>query len=305
MAKGSLAIDPKFYKVLTDNLYDGVFQVDDQGRIVLWNQGAERITGIAGKKAVGKSCQDELFKHYAESGDTLAAANLPLLLTLKDGKPREVRAYLRHVEGFRVSVLIRTLPVMDANQHIFGGMEIFTDNKAIIAAHLRNQRVEQTVLFDPLTGIGNRAHIETKLKYALMDYEASRVPFGVLFMDIDHFKEFNDLHGHLAGDKILRFVANTIKSHLRVTDSCGRWGGEEFLALVMDGNAEGLQMVAEKLRMLVSRAQIEESGERLSVTISTGATMVHTEDSFETLMKRADELLYKSKQNGRNRVSLG
>ncbi len=304
MIKASLEVDPKFYKVLANNVYDGLFQVDSNGLILLWNQGAERITGILSNKAIGKPCQDELFKHYGEKGETIPAGTLPVLLTLKDGKQREIRAYLKHIEGYRVSVLVKTVPLLDKNNNILGVIEILNDNKSIIAAHLRNQRVEQTMLFDALTGIGNRAHIETRFKYALIDYEASRVPFGILFMDIDHFKDFNDTHGHLTGDKILRFVANTIKQHLRVTDSCGRWGGEEFLALVTDITAEGLQMVAEKLRMLVSRASIEEGGKKLSITISIGATMVRPDETFESLLKRADELLYKSKQNGRNRVTM-
>lgn len=305
MAKPVFEVDPRFYKVLANNVYDGLFQVDSNGRVLLWNQGAERITGILSSKAIGKPCQDDLFKHYGENGVAIPNEALPILLTIKDGKQREIRAYLKHVEGFRVSVLAKTVPLVDKNNNLIGGMEIVNDNKSIIAAHLRNQRVEQTMLFDALTGIGNRAHIETKLKYALIDYEASGVPFGILFMDIDHFKDFNDTHGHLTGDKILRFVANTIKQHLRVTDSCGRWGGEEFLALVTDINTEGLQMVAEKLRMLVSRASIEEGEKKLGVTISIGGTMVNPDDTFDGLLKRSDELLYKSKQNGRNRVTMG
>jgi diguanylate cyclase (GGDEF)-like protein len=159
------------------------------------------------------------------------------------------------------------------------------------------------MLFDALTGIGNRSHIEGKLRFALEDYQDGSTPFGVLFIDIDHFKNFNDTYGHLTGDKVLRFVANSLRQNLRMTDSCGRWGGEEFLALVMDIHAQGLNKVAEKLRVLIEQADIEDNGTNLKVTISIGATVIRPDDTLQSLLKRADDLLYRSKQDGRNRVT--
>jgi len=137
----------------------------------------------------------------------------------------------------------------------------------------------------------------------LEDYRSHGVPFGILFVDIDHFKDFNDTYGHLLGDKVLRFVANSLRQNLRFTDSCGRWGGEEFIALILDTEKERLRSVAEKLRSLVEHSGVEESGKVLRITISIGATLVRPSDSYESLIKRADEMMYKSKKAGRNRVS--
>jgi diguanylate cyclase (GGDEF)-like protein len=99
-------------------------------------------------------------------------------------------------------------------------------------------------------------------------------------------------------------VANSLRHHLRTSDSCGRWGGEEFLALIRETNPEGLKIAAEKLRALVSQTSIEEHGQNLHVTISIGATSIHEADTLESLLKRADQLMYKSKASGRNCVTM-
>lgn len=123
-------------------------------------------------------------------------------------------------------------------------------------------------------------------------------------MDIDHFKDFNDTYGHLIGDKILRFVANALRQNLRTSDSCGRWGGEEFLALISDTNPDGLRITAEKLRALISQTHLEENGLYLHVTISVGAAWAREGDTLESLLQRADKLMYRSKARGRNCVTM-
>jgi len=287
-----------------EGIFDGFYQIDRAGRVLSWNKAAEGITGFRAEEIVGTISGDNQIRYAQPGGEEIGKAELPLLGTLRDGRPREFHASMLHAEGFRISILARTLPFRDPRGIISGAAEIFTDNRALLAAFLRNQRVEHTVLFDPLTGIGNRAHIETKVKFAIEDYETARVPFGIIFLDIDHFKLFNDTHGHLIGDIVLRFVANSLREHLRVSDSCGRWGGEEFLALVSNVSGDGLQIVAEKLRALIEHSGIPAGGQALHTTVSIGATMVRPQDSLKELLHRADRLMYESKRAGRNRVTV-
>ncbi len=289
---------------LADTFFDGVVQIDVNGLVVLWNKGAERITGYAARRVVGKPYNKPAI-HLSEKGEELRDHSIPILATIKDGRPRESILSLRHHEGYSIQALVRTTPLKDDKGRLVGGIEIFTDNRAIIAAFQSTQRTEDTVLFDPLTGIGNRSHIESKIRYALGDYQHKIGRFGILFMDIDHFKDFNDTYGHLAGDKILRIAAQTLRHNLRLTDSCGRWGGEEFLALVLDVDTLGLQRVSEKIRMVIGQTKVEEDGTELNVTVSIGSTLARPDDTLQTLIERADHLMYKSKQGGRNRVTIG
>src|SRR5271157_228872 len=304
MASSSI-VHPDFYKSLSENAFDGMMQVNIEGYIVAWNKGAERMFGHTAKNVIGTKYQDRSIKQLAENGEMLPLARLPVVLTLRDGQLREDHAYIQHLEGYRISVLIRVMPIFNNKNKIIGAMQIFTDSKALIAARQERKRVSETVFFDSLTGIGDRRHIENRIRFALDDYKTSNVEFGVLFIDIDHFKDLNDSYGHLAGDKVLRFIAYTLRQNLRATDSCGRWGGEEFLALILDIDLEGVKVVADKIRRLIEQAKIQDDDRNLGVTISIGASVSHPDDTVETIIRRTDELMYKSKQNGRNRVTTG
>ena len=298
-------VHPDFYKSLAENTFDGMMQVDMDGCIVAWNRGAERMFGHTAKSVIGTRYQNQAVKQLAENGEMLSAARLPIFLTLRDGQLREDHTYIQHLEGYRISVLIRVLPIFNNKKKITGAMQIFTDSKALIAAREERKRVSETVFFDALTGIGDRRHIENRIRFALDDYKTSKVECGVLFIDIDHFKDLNDSYGHLAGDKVLRFIANTLRHNLRTTDSCGRWGGEEFLALILDIDLEGVTVVAEKIRRLIEQAKIQDDDRNLDVTISIGASVSQPNDTVESIIRRTDELMYKSKENGRNRVTTG
>ncbi len=295
----------KEFSQLADSLFDGLLLTDARGRITSWNKGAERITGYPAPQITGAAYQDGPAKPLAANGREFPADSVPLLLTIRDGRSRETLLHVRHAAGYLVSILARTIAIKDRQGSIKGCVMIFNDNKNLIAGYKLNPKIEETVLLDPLTGIGSRPHIEMKIRAALEQFQESQTEFGILFMDIDHFKKFNDEYGHLAGDKMLRLVANTLSHNVRITDSCGRWGGEEFLALVLDINSEGLRMVAEKLRALVAQTGTEEGGKKLSVTLSIGATLVKADDTLQSLLQRADELMYMSKESGRNRVTIG
>jgi diguanylate cyclase (GGDEF)-like protein/PAS domain S-box-containing protein len=294
-----------FYRNILENLYDGVYFVDRERRISYWNAGAKRITGYPPERMLGSFCYDNLLQHITEEGLQLCQHGCPLLATIQDGKPREAQVFLRHAEGYRVPVLVRTSPILDKRSRIVGAVEVFSNNQTLMKMRRRVSQLEQTVVYDALTMIGNRKHIELKLKTALQEYQQNRMAFGILFIDIDHFKSFNDTYGHITGDKVLRAVANTLRYNLRETDTCGRWGGEEFLAIVFNVNAELLKGIAEKLRFLVAQTGIQAGDETPQVTISIGGTLICPDDTLESLIDRADKLMYISKSTGRNRVTIG
>jgi diguanylate cyclase (GGDEF)-like protein/PAS domain S-box-containing protein len=295
----------QFYKELLENLYDGVYFVDPERKITYWNKGAERISGYSRERVIGSHCYDNLLQHVTENGVQLCHSGCPLKATMDDGHPREAEIYLRHADGFRIPVQIRTSPIFDEKGEIVGAVEVFSNNQTLMKMKRRVSKLEQTVIYDPLTQIGNRKHIEIKIKSALQEYKHMHFPFGVLFIDIDHFKSVNDTFGHIIGDKVLRAVANTLRHSLRETDTCGRWGGEEFLALVFNLDNDTLKSIAEKLRSLVEQTVVTTETGKPKVTISIGATLVRNEDTLESLVYRADTLMYKSKSNGRNCVSIG
>lgn len=125
---------------------------------------------------------------------------------------------------------------------------------------------------------------------------------GCLFIDIDHFKSFNDTWGHAVGDLVLFEVAKSIEGSSRPTDVVGRWGGEEIIVLAAQ-TAEGrLERYAERIRKTIEQLVVHAEGNKLSVTISIGCAVHKTDEVFDDLIARADENVYLAKENGRNRV---
>lgn len=154
---------------------------------------------------------------------------------------------------------------------------------------------------DPLTGIYNRAGI-AQVADDLFVRRKIQSSVGLLVLDIDFFKPINDIHGHDAGDRVLKEFTNLITHTIRVGDNVARWGGEEFVLLCPHANREGLAALAEKLRKAIADHQFERNYTPLKLTTSIGVACASSEDSFEKVFKRADLALYEAKHNGRNRV---
>jgi diguanylate cyclase (GGDEF)-like protein len=127
--------------------------------------------------------------------------------------------------------------------------------------------------------------------------------FGIVLIDIDHFKNVNDLYGHEIGDRALKMVAQTLLKNLRSFDVIGRWGGEEFLAIIMNVRKDPLRSIANRFRVLVEQSSFSVGNDIVQVTISLGTTLARSDDTTADLLKRVETLMYQSKSGGRNRVS--
>lgn len=286
-------------------LHEGVYIVDKDRRILFWNSAAEEITGYAASAVVGSRCADNILRHVSEDGRELCTDGCPLQATLDDGKTRDLVAYLHHRDGRRLPVHIRSI-AMQNDKGASRVVELFDEisEKSELINEL--EALRQELLRDPLTQIGNRRFFELNADARLAAYHAQQLPFGLLLFDIDHFKKVNDTYGHLAGDTVLKMVAGTISGVLRPLDTLARFGGEEFVVLVPNCNAEYLYVVGERIRILIETSWLDlEDGSRLKVTISGGGAMVQPNDQVSTLIERADRRLYQSKETGRNRVIVG
>ena len=301
-----MSYEKDFYKNIIDNLYDGVYFVDRDRRITYWNKGAERISGYTDEQAIGRRCRDNLLNHVTANGVQLCQEHCPLAAVMEDGKPREAEVYLHHADGYRVPVMVRATALRDEEGRIIGAVESFSNNETVINARRRLQDLHQMAHTNSLTQIGNRPHMERRIRAAIVEFEDSQNRAGLLFMDIDHFKRINDTHGHDAGDLALRMVASTFRLALRTTDTIGRWGGEEFVAILHDISSEdALLAAAEKVRSLIEASRLNFNGHSLTVTASIGATLLNSNDTLEFLVRRADGLMYRSKQAGGNQVTVG
>jgi len=290
-------------RVVLDRLREGAYVVDLQRQITYWNPAAERITGFTSAEVVGRRCADNILIHVDHGGTNLCLAGCPLTHTIRCGEPHESELFLHHRSGHRVPVAVRVAPVHEAGGAIAGAIELFAPQRSDHDVELRMAELERLSLLDELTRLPNRRHLSAELDAQLLLHRATRAPVGVLFFDIDHFKRFNDHHGHATGDLALQTVARTLQAATRPFDIVGRWGGEEFVAVLPNIMQAGVMAAAERLLMLVRATRVETVPEPLSVRVSIGGAMVRLDDTAAAVLSRADAALYASKAAGRDRVS--
>ncbi len=290
------------YRTILEQMEDGVYFVDLDRRITFWNAGAERITGYAADEVLQHPCSEGILRHVSEGGTQLCVNGCPLQAVMQDGKSREARVYLHHKKGYRVPVVVKGSPIFNDKGEIIGSAEVFSRRRATRFAELTDQERMDDAFIDPLTDLGNRRYGESQLESLLEAARAQDKALGIVFIDVDHFKNVNDTYGHRTGDAVLRMVGQNLAHGLRGTDVPIRWGGEEFLAILPGVTPEALRFVAERLRMLVEHSWLEVEGEQLRVTISAGAVMVADDETVEQALDRADRLMYDSKHAGRNLV---
>jgi diguanylate cyclase (GGDEF)-like protein/PAS domain S-box-containing protein len=297
-------IDPTLTRAIVDTLSDGVYFVDPTRRITYWNRGAEQISGYDAPRVVGHRCYENILNHVDGTGQVLCHTACPLARTILDGKPREALVWLKHRDGHRKPVRLRTSQVRDAEGHIIGGLEIFHDESELTEITEEAARARRDAVTDTLTGLPNRRFFDASLATRLENMARYGWDFGLLIVDIDHFKKVNDVHGHAFGDDVLRVVSRTLHGAVRAGDVIARWGGEEFAVLVETSDRKRLVEAAERLRVLVERSEVFGVDARHSVTVSVGGALATAADSAGSLFDRADEAVRDAKQAGRNRISI-
>jgi len=157
-------------------------------------------------------------------------------------------------------------------------------------------------LKDPLTGVNNRAAMDSTLSRELELARRHKTPLTLVTLDIDKFKRINDTHGHLAGDHVLKNVVNTVAECIRSSDILFRYGGEEFTIILSNTGIRGATLLAERIRKAIESRTITVNNQRIPLTISIGLATADASDTHESLFDKADAALYQAKSAGRNCV---
>jgi len=285
----------EFYSKILDNISSGVYFVDAERTITYWNKGAERLSGFTAEEVIGSKCSAFL-NHVDEHGNALCGEGCPLLGTINDKNPRQAEVYMMHKLGQRVPVLVQAMP-MQENDEVLGAVEIFHDISPLKLAQARIRELSDVAFIDPLTQVYNRAGLEKIIRTWFDDFQSYNYTFSVVFIDLDRFKQVNDQFGHLVGDQILAGVGARLKNALRQSDIVGRWGGDEFIILLNDVSEQTILSVVEKLKDILNSQPYPTDMGDLLVTCSLGGVVPSAQDTLESMIKRADQLMYADKQS--------
>jgi diguanylate cyclase (GGDEF)-like protein len=195
---------------------------------------------------------------------------------------------------------VRVHPVRGEDGSVIGAIEIFSEDTAHSDARRKAEAMNRLAFLDHLTQLPNRRFVEMAVQTAWTEFQMHKEPFGIIMVDVDGFKTINDSFGHGAGDRALQQVAQTLSHSLRPTDTVGRWGGDEFMAIVRNIRIDVLKRLADRCVTLAKQILIPGSDDRLiRLSISVGATVPRTGETCELFLQRADALMYRSKSNGR------
>jgi diguanylate cyclase (GGDEF)-like protein/PAS domain S-box-containing protein len=305
----SNALNPTFQqRLFFDNLMNGVYFVDRKRNITYWNSAAEQISGWRADEVIGKSCQDDILVHSL-GGHILCSEHCPMLAAIKQGKDLEPATathsvHFRHKDGYQVPVRVRCIPILDEDEKVVGAAQIFEYAYVQEEVQYEIKKMARIAHSDALTNIPNRLHMENALNDWLCAYYDGKPHLAAVMADIDFFKEVNDEYGHNMGDLVLKNIASTLRQNLRTLDIVGRWGGEEFMILLQNIKPDQLGQRLESLRTSIENSLVEDGGKTVKVTMSFGCAIPRDGDTVLSLVERADALLYKSKNEGRNRVNV-
>ncbi|MGB6328855.1 MAG: ABC transporter substrate-binding protein [Halarcobacter sp.] len=217
--------------------------------------------------------------------------------TLKEGTSQTYEEWIPY-QGEEVLLQIKKIPFTYSKKE---GKGIVGTSRDITALYKINEKLREQTYIDELTSIYNRKAYREKVKEHLDLFKRYKNIFSLMMLDIDDFKNINDTYGHDIGDKVLIEMTKTIKKNIRTSDIFFRIGGEEFIILIPELNVKNTFALAEKIKDEIRNMKVIDN---TVITVSIGLVQVQKNDNIDTLFKRVDDLLYKSKKNGKNCISI-
>lgn len=290
-----------FQNRLLDHMHDAVVFIDAGMRVVQWNRGAERLTGISSDSVLQRQWSPALLSVRNEKGDVLAEDDCPIGCALQSGVQSLRRLTIVGRNGRSISVDSHTIPVSTEDGAVLGAIFLLHDASPETSLEERCQTLHEKATKDPLTQVANRAEFDRVHEAFARRYKEQGVPCSLIICDLDLFKQVNDNYGHQAGDEAIKSLANLLKNSCRSGDLVARYGGEEFVMLCADcDNATAARRAEQIRKTLAQLAQPKMDGR--SVTASFGVTEIQAGDTPETMLRRADRGLLMAKAKGRNTV---
>ncbi|HML56190.1 MAG TPA: diguanylate cyclase [Solidesulfovibrio magneticus] len=305
LARRSFREQDAQYRFIVDNALEGIVALDKDSRVTFLNRRMAEMVGYPVEEVLGRPYLDFLTEDQFEDAATKLAERSRGL----DGVYE--RCLLRR-DGSRKWVQISARAVLDAAGNYAGAFSVITDidarKKTETALAESNKRLAEQSLMDGLTGIANRRRFDEALAREYRRHARGGAPLSLIFIDIDHFKAFNDCYGHIHGDACLRQVAGVLRQNVtRAGDLVARYGGEEFACILAETDATAAAAMAERLRQAVAALDIphEASPTACRVTVSCGAATARCLPGGAPLdlLARADGQLYRAKAAGRDQAA--
>lgn len=295
---------PEIYQTVLDGLETGVYIVDRSRRIRFWNAGAEQVTGYLRQDVVGRFLRDHFLMAGDGAIDLESDTSDPINLAFRDGKTSVMNVSILHKDGYRVPIVLRTNPIRNDHGAIIGAAESFEKNRSASDWTRRQTAFAEFGCLDATTGVAAKSFVETQLREQLITFSEHHIPFGILLIEIDGLDKYRANRGPGVVAAILRVIAQSVENCVRPSDLVGCWHEHQFMALLLECKESEVALVAERVRRMIGRSEIEWWGDKFSVTSPVGGAGCRVGDEVETLMARAEASLKESVVRGGNCVTV-
>lgn len=303
---------------IIDHINVGVTVLDENNQVIFWNQFMAKHSGINASDLIGKNLFD-VFYYLPKQWMELKLKSVRLIKNYSFVSWTQ-KPYLFHfshnsmIKEESIEFMHQDCTFIPVKNTSTGEMYVcitIHDMTDVVASQLKiteindiNKTLEQMTNYDNLTSLYNRLYVEKQIDFEFNKAKRYGNIFSVVFFDIDKFKLVNDEHGHLAGDEVLKKVAENIKMQLRSSDILGRYGGEEFLVLLPETSLANASSLSQRLRMNIEKMTTRYKDTEIKITISLGVVQFRADiNNYLQMIHEADIALYHSKQNGRNAVT--
>jgi PAS domain S-box-containing protein/diguanylate cyclase (GGDEF)-like protein len=286
----SLFDDSEICRTILESLPTGVCVVDLKKKIVLWSDGAERVTGHLRHEVIGHSCEGEPLVHGDEQARASCSNECPVEQAIKTSHSVEALGILHHKAGHEIPVFIRAVPIHNAHGSIIGAVETFEDQQATNSDH-HDDGLKTSACVDGETGLASHAMMQSHLREALGTFTELQIPFGVLCFRMQGLERFRASYGPEAASLLLRVAGRTLESAILRTDFAGRWADDQFLVILNGCRGGALHGVSQRLRDLLANDSIDWWGERRFLPVSVGEAAAQESDTIELLMQRLQKSL--------------
>lgn len=287
---------------ITAMIGEGLYVLGEQGRIQFMNPEAEKLLGWSEAELLGKEFYEVVHCEKADgAGVTTSECSMLKAVGIGGTYRSEDNLFMRR-DGVLFPVSLVATPLVKHGQ-IVGTVVVFqdiTDRKRMEAElEMLNEFLVRQATTDPLTGISNRVKFADALNMEIRRAGRFGTELTLIMFDVDHFKDINDTYGHQVGDEVLRNLTGIVSNSIRASDLFARWGGEEFMILIINTSMNKARSFAEKLRRMIDSRKFPIVGH---VTCSFGVAQMEADDNDDRFTRRADDALYRAKARGRNRV---
>jgi diguanylate cyclase (GGDEF)-like protein/PAS domain S-box-containing protein len=296
--------DSDICRAILEKLPTALCVVDMHKKIVLWSDGAERVTGHPRHETIGRSCVAEPLSHSTSNVCEFCDDESAVAKTIRTSQPIESVGFLHHKAGHELPVIIRAVPIHNRHGSIIGAVETLEEQASASIDH-QDHGLKVAGCVDEISGLATHAVMQSHLREALGTFNELHVPFSVACFALQELDRFRASFGPQAVASLLRVIGRSLEAATWGSDFAGRWADDQFLVILNGCPQSAVERVSDRLRRMLASDSIDWWGERRSLRVSAGMTSALEGDTVEKLVARVEQSLLRNPEQAARAAASG